>query len=147
MTEDTGVTDWAGRFASGTVNTRAGRVMRLTVAQRRLPIEMTNAVPFATASADAAWSARVLTGEPCELPFFARNLRRAERGVRCSYVMKKRIHPIRRRASKCKALVLRKRLRAEWAKAFKQMAARGDDKLLDGDLPSLSSWDEQEWEW
>jgi len=37
--------------------------------------------------------------------------------------------------------------RAGWEAAFKEMAARGDDALLNGDVPSLSSWDEEEWEW
>ncbi len=36
--------------------------------------------------------------------------------------------------------------RAGWEKAFRRMAAAGDDALLDGDR-SLSSWDEEEWEW
>jgi antitoxin MazE len=37
--------------------------------------------------------------------------------------------------------------RAGWAEAFAKMAERGDDALLDGDSPSLSSWDKEEWEW
>jgi antitoxin MazE len=47
------------------------------------------------------------------------------------------------------ALIITKkrRPRAGWAKAFKEMATRGDDKPLDGNLPCLSSWDEEEWEW
>jgi antitoxin MazE len=36
--------------------------------------------------------------------------------------------------------------RAGWAEAFQAMAKRGDDALLD-DVPNLSNWDEQEWEW
>jgi antitoxin MazE len=36
--------------------------------------------------------------------------------------------------------------RANWATAFQDMAAYGDDQLLDAD-PSLTSWDETEWEW
>ncbi|MCI0376639.1 MAG: AbrB/MazE/SpoVT family DNA-binding domain-containing protein [Gemmataceae bacterium] len=36
--------------------------------------------------------------------------------------------------------------RAGWAKALREMAERGDDALLDADA-SLSSWDEEEWEW
>jgi antitoxin MazE len=37
--------------------------------------------------------------------------------------------------------------RAGWALAFRKMAAQGDDAILD-DLPAtLSSWDENEWEW
>ena len=39
------------------------------------------------------------------------------------------------------------RARAGWDATFKEMAARGDDALLDGDLPSLTHWDEEEWEW
>lgn len=37
--------------------------------------------------------------------------------------------------------------RAGWEAAFAKMAERGDDALLDGDAPSLSSWDEKEWQW
>lgn len=37
--------------------------------------------------------------------------------------------------------------RADWAAAFQEMAATGDDQLLDGDLASHSTWDEKEWEW
>jgi antitoxin MazE len=36
--------------------------------------------------------------------------------------------------------------REGWDAAFAEMAARGDDKLLD-DLPSTTTWDEEEWEW
>jgi len=35
--------------------------------------------------------------------------------------------------------------RAGWDAAFKKMAERGDDALLDGNAPSLSRWDEGEW--
>ena len=47
------------------------------------------------------------------------------------------------------ALVVRpvKKPRAGWAAAFQQMARRGDDALLDDVPPSLSGWDEGEWEW
>jgi len=47
------------------------------------------------------------------------------------------------------ALVIRpvKKPRAGWDAAFEEMARRGDDALLDGDTPNLSSWDEDEWEW
>lgn len=38
------------------------------------------------------------------------------------------------------------RPRATWAAAFREMARRGDDALLD-DAPNTSSWDEDEWEW
>jgi len=40
-----------------------------------------------------------------------------------------------------------KRPRAEWEDCFREMAARGDDELLDAPLPSLTRWDEEEWEW
>ncbi len=47
------------------------------------------------------------------------------------------------------ALVIRptKKPRAGWAAAFQKMAQRGDDALLDEIAPSLSDWDEDEWEW
>jgi hypothetical protein len=32
-------------------------------------------------------------------------------------------------------------------KPHSKMAARGDDALLDGDLPPQSAWDQDEWEW
>jgi antitoxin MazE len=37
--------------------------------------------------------------------------------------------------------------RAGWAAAFKEMARKGDDALLDGEAVILSEWDEKEWEW
>jgi antitoxin MazE len=37
--------------------------------------------------------------------------------------------------------------RAGWAEAFREMARRGDDALLDDPPPNLSRWDEEEWEW
>ena len=37
--------------------------------------------------------------------------------------------------------------RAGWAEAFREMAGRGDDTLLDDVPAALSSWDEDEWEW
>jgi antitoxin MazE len=37
--------------------------------------------------------------------------------------------------------------RAGWDDAFREMTKRGDDKLLDAPLPSLTRWDEEEWEW
>jgi len=37
--------------------------------------------------------------------------------------------------------------RAGWAAAFADIAADGDDFVLDADTPSLTSWDEDEWEW
>lgn len=39
------------------------------------------------------------------------------------------------------------RPRQGWAEAFSEMARRGDDALLDGDQPSLTRWDEEEWQW
>jgi antitoxin MazE len=36
--------------------------------------------------------------------------------------------------------------RAGWAEAFRAMAERGDDSLLD-DGGSRSSWDEENWQW
>jgi antitoxin MazE len=35
--------------------------------------------------------------------------------------------------------------RQGWEEAFKKMAEKGDDRLLDGN--SLTRWDEDEWEW
>ncbi len=37
--------------------------------------------------------------------------------------------------------------RAGWDKAFKAMAAQGDDALLDGDVQTSTEWDESEWSW
>lgn len=37
--------------------------------------------------------------------------------------------------------------REGWAEAFKAMAAAGDDAMIDGPLPSLTRFDEEEWEW
>jgi antitoxin MazE len=34
-----------------------------------------------------------------------------------------------------------------WTAAFKQMAERQDDELLDAESPSTTEWDEEEWEW
>jgi len=34
-----------------------------------------------------------------------------------------------------------------WEEQFRIMAEQGDDQLLDGDIVSLSSWDDEEWEW
>jgi antitoxin MazE len=46
------------------------------------------------------------------------------------------------------SLVIRpaKRPRAGWAAAFDEMARRGDDVLLDAVVPTVSNWDETEWE-
>lgn len=47
------------------------------------------------------------------------------------------------------SLVIRplKKPRQGWAAAFQEMARRGDDALLDADAPSMTAWDEDEWEW
>ncbi len=37
--------------------------------------------------------------------------------------------------------------RRGWEKAFRAMAAAGDDSLLDADSPALPTWDLEEWEW
>ena len=37
--------------------------------------------------------------------------------------------------------------RQGWEEQFRAMAAQGDDVLLDEPLPSLTHWDEEEWEW
>jgi antitoxin MazE len=41
-----------------------------------------------------------------------------------------------------------RRARDGWAEAFRAMAERGDDQLLDREsLSGQNSWDEKEWEW
>jgi antitoxin MazE len=47
------------------------------------------------------------------------------------------------------SLVIRsvKRTREGWATAFQKMAQRGDDALIDNSAPTMSKWDEEEWEW
>ncbi len=47
------------------------------------------------------------------------------------------------------ALVIRaaRKPREHWDAAFREMARRGDDALIDDAPPSLSGWDEGEWEW
>jgi antitoxin MazE len=37
--------------------------------------------------------------------------------------------------------------RQGWDEQFVEMARRGEDKLLDSDAASTSSWDKNEWEW
>jgi antitoxin MazE len=37
--------------------------------------------------------------------------------------------------------------RAGWARAFRSMAELGDDHLLDLEVSTGSSWDDEEWEW
>ena len=39
------------------------------------------------------------------------------------------------------------RARYDWEGQFKAMAEHGDDKLLNGDVLTLTTWDEDEWEW
>ena len=38
-------------------------------------------------------------------------------------------------------------VRHRWEEAFKAMAQRRDDELLDGDIVVPTAWDEEEWEW
>ena len=40
-----------------------------------------------------------------------------------------------------------KRPREDWAAAFREMARCGDDAVIDDVEPTLSAWDEDEWEW
>ena len=37
--------------------------------------------------------------------------------------------------------------RQDWEEQFQRMAEKGDDALVDGDVPSITKWDETEWEW
>ena len=37
--------------------------------------------------------------------------------------------------------------RHDWEQQFQAMAANDDDQLIDEVVPSLSPWDEEEWEW
>lgn len=39
------------------------------------------------------------------------------------------------------------RARARWEDAFRQMAASGDDALLDPDAAARTDWEEDGWEW
>ncbi len=47
------------------------------------------------------------------------------------------------------SLIIRstRELRKGWDAAFKKMAQRRDDKLILGDDPHSSKWDENEWQW
>jgi antitoxin MazE len=38
-------------------------------------------------------------------------------------------------------------VRAGWSTAFLAMAQRRDDALVDGELPILTAWDRDEWQW
>lgn len=37
--------------------------------------------------------------------------------------------------------------RSDWAEAFRAMASKGDDSLLDDAGAKAGKWDEEEWEW
>ena len=37
--------------------------------------------------------------------------------------------------------------RSDWDEAFRAMASRGDDSLLDDSGAAGTTWDEEEWEW
>ncbi len=39
------------------------------------------------------------------------------------------------------------RPRQGWVDQFQAMAEQDDDRLLDAEAPSLTQWDEDEWEW
>jgi len=39
------------------------------------------------------------------------------------------------------------RPRCSWEEQFSVMAQHGDDRLLDREVLSLTSWDKDEWEW
>jgi antitoxin MazE len=40
-----------------------------------------------------------------------------------------------------------RRARQGWAERFAEMTRHGDDRLLDGDQLTASSFDDEEWEW
>ena len=40
-----------------------------------------------------------------------------------------------------------KQPRQDWESAFRAMAERGDDELLDKNLPSQTQWDQDDWQW
>jgi len=40
-----------------------------------------------------------------------------------------------------------KTTREGWAEKFQEMAARGDDALLDEETFTASQWDKEEWQW
>lgn len=40
-----------------------------------------------------------------------------------------------------------KQPRQDWDSAFRAMAARGDDELLDKSMLGQTQWDETEWQW
>ena len=37
--------------------------------------------------------------------------------------------------------------RQGWEEQFQRMAENGQDALMEGDIPSMTKWDETEWEW
>ncbi len=37
--------------------------------------------------------------------------------------------------------------RHDWARKFRAMAERGDDKLIDSDVIGQTSWEKEEWQW
>jgi antitoxin MazE len=37
--------------------------------------------------------------------------------------------------------------RQDWERAFRAMAERGDDVLLDHESPAQTRWDAEEWQW
>jgi hypothetical protein len=37
--------------------------------------------------------------------------------------------------------------RQGWEEQYQRMVESSDDALLDGDIPTLTKWDETEWEW
>lgn len=40
-----------------------------------------------------------------------------------------------------------RKVRSGWEEAFREMHLRGDDRLLDEEVHSLTPWEESEWEW
>jgi antitoxin MazE len=46
-------------------------------------------------------------------------------------------------------IVLRslRRAREGWEESFRQMASKGDDRLLDESLLKQTSWEQKEWQW
>ena len=40
-----------------------------------------------------------------------------------------------------------RRPRYDWARKFRLMAERGDDRLLDSEAIGLTSWDKEDWQW
>jgi antitoxin MazE len=45
------------------------------------------------------------------------------------------------------AVLPARRARSGWADAFREMAAKGDDALLDKDTMPATKWERAEWEW